>query len=417
MHFFSKKKMKPEQYQTYHLQSGLRLIYKHVPNAVAYCGAVVGIGSRDENDKQWGMAHLIEHMLFKGTKKRRASQIINRLEDVGGDFNAFTTKEETVVYAGVLNEFSERAIELIADVVQYSIFPQKEIEKEIEVIKDEIQSYNDSPGELIFDEFEDMLYGNHSMAHNVLGTEQHLSGFTKEDIYNYYRHSYRPDNMVFFYLGGIESKKVARWIEKHFKENNGKQHHHPSTAPAMLPNRTKTVKRNTFQVHCLMGNYAFDIYHPYRKKLYLLNNILGGPGMNSLLNIALREKHGLVYQVESTYQSFTDSGYWGVYFGTDAENIAKCEKLIKKELRNLCDSKITEAKLKKYKKQLVGQLTIAAENHESLALSLGKSYMRFGKFDSLQKIQNEIEETTAEELRNVAEKVFDIDNLTILKYV
>lgn len=413
-HFFEKANL--EQYETYHLHNGLRLIYKHIPNAVAYCGAVVDVGSRDELPTQWGMAHLIEHMLFKGTNKRSASRVINRLEDVGGELNAYTSKEETVVYAGILNEFSERAIELISDVLQHSVFPKQELEKEIEIIKDEIQSYNDSPSELIFDEFEDMLYGSNAMAHNILGTSELLDTFSPKDIQDFYHNTYQNEQMVFFYLGGTESKKIVRWLEKYFSDSYSKKQQERSL-PEILPHTKREVKRNSFQVHYLAGSRTFDIYHSDKKKLFLLNNILGGPGMNSLLNISLREKNGLVYQVESTCQMFTDSGYWAVYFGTDNENVEKCERLVKKELQKLQDTKISSAKLKKYKKQLVGQLAIASENIENLALSLGKSYLRFEKVDSLEEMQEEIEAITAEDLRSVAESIFDVNRLTILKYI
>ncbi|NLO71684.1 MAG: insulinase family protein [Porphyromonadaceae bacterium] len=405
-----------KKYETSLLDNGLRII--HLPNdsQISYCGVIVDVGSRDEQESEYGMAHFIEHMLFKGTNKRRSGQIINRLEDVGGEINAYTSKEETVVYAGFLNEYAERAIELIADLVQHSIFPQPEIDKEIVVIQDEIQLYNDSPSELIFDDFEEMLFNAHPMAHSVLGTKEHLSTFNSEKALEFYSGFYQPENMVFFSLGKNDFKKINRWVEKYFYFKQNGRNNYKRTTPKTTASELKTLNRETFQSHCLMGARAYNIHHRERLTLYMLNNILGGPGMNSRLNLSLRENNGLVYNVESTVQTFTDCGWWGVYFGTDHENVAKCEKLVRKELQKLCTTKISDAKLKKYKLQLLGQMAISSENKESVALSLGKSYLRFGKYESNDEIRERIESITAERLMDVAGEIFDVENLTILKY-
>lgn len=384
---------------------------------VSYCGVIVNVGSRDEHEDEQGMAHFIEHMLFKGTNKRRSSQIINRLEDVGGELNAYTSKEETVIYAGFLSEYTERSIELIADLVQNSTFPQSELEKEVLVIQDEIQSYNDSPSELIYDDFEEMLFDSNPMAHNVLGKNENLNSFTSKKALTFYHTFYQPENMVFFSSGSTNLKKIIKWVEKYFNFQQISNGNHARIAPAVAEKEQKTVTRDTHQMHCLMGGRAYDINHPERMTLYLLNNILGGPGMNSLLNLSLRERNGLVYNVESSVQTFTDCGWWGVYFGTDPENAEKCERLVRKELTKLCEIKIPDHKLKKYKLQLMGQLAIAAENKESLALSLGKSYLRFGKFDSNEKVRQEIEGITSDRLLQVARDIFEPIKLTVLKYV
>lgn len=384
---------------------------------VSYCGVIVNVGSRDENEEEQGMAHFIEHMLFKGTNKRRSSQIINRLEDVGGELNAYTSKEETVIYAGFLSEYTERSIELIADLVQNSTFPQSELEKEVLVIQDEIQSYNDSPSELIYDDFEEMLFDSNPMAHNVLGKNENLNSFTSKKALTFYHTFYQPENMVFFSSGSTNLKKIIKWVEKYFNFQQNSNGNHARIAPAVAEKEQKTVTRDTHQMHCLMGGRAYDINHPERMTLYLLNNILGGPGMNSLLNLSLRERNGLVYNVESSVQTFTDCGWWGVYFGTYPENAEKCERLVRKELTKLCEVKIPDHKLKKYKLQLMGQLAIAAENKESLALSLGKSYLRFGKFDSNEKVRQEIEGITSDRLLQVARDIFEPIKLTVLKYV
>ena len=362
------------------------------------------------------MAHFIEHMLFKGTNKRRSAQIINRLEDVGGELNAYTSKEETVVYAGFLNQYAERTIELIADLIQHSTFPQSEMDKEITVILDEIQSYNDSPGDLIYDDFEEMLFHSHPMAHSVLGLKENLELFTSQKAREFYHNFYQPENMVFFFTGNVDFKKIVKWVGKHFDfQPNGFNKQVRVMPAAAIPER-KNLKRDTFQTHCLMGSRTFDIYHKERMTLYLVNNILGGPGMNSRLNLSLREKNGLVYSVDSTVQTFTDCGWWGVYFGTDPENADKCERLVQKELMKLCDKKISEAKLKKYKLQLMGQLAISSENKENVALSLGKSYLRYGKYDSNEQVQEKIDAITAEQLMQIAREVFDVNKLSVLRY-
>ena len=403
-------------YITHKLSNGLRLV--HLPNnsPVAYCGVIVNTGSRDEKKGEYGMAHFIEHMLFKGTAKRKSRQIINRLEDVGGELNAYTSKEETVVYAGFLSEYTERTIELIADIIQNSVFPQSEIEKEIEIIKDEIQSYNDSPSELIFDDFEEVLFKSNPMAHNVLGKKENIDRFDTAKALEFYHNHYVADEMVFFSLGSVDFDKIARWCQKYFNLSERKTNKQNRLAPVIHPAVINEIKRNTHQVHCIIGTPAYDINHPDRLILYLLNNILGGPGMNSLLNLSLREKHGLVYNVEAEYQTFTDSGWWAVYYGCDPENTDKCEKLVRNELAALCINRITDQKLKKYKLQLMGQIAISSENKENLALSLGKSYLRFGKFDEMEEVRKKIYAITSEQLQRVANEIFNPDNLTILKY-
>ncbi|MBP1637789.1 MAG: peptidase domain protein [Bacteroidetes bacterium] len=403
-------------YQTHILPNGLRLV--HLPNksSVSYCGVIVNAGSRDETEEEYGMAHFIEHMLFKGTAKRKSGQIINRLEDVGGELNAYTSKEETVIYAGFLQEYTERAIELISDIVLHSVFPQKEIDKEVEIILDEIRSYKDSPSELIYDDFEEMLYSSNPMSHSVLGNRKNLKRFTTAKTKIFYENHYVLREMVFFSVGMIGFDKIIKWCQRYFQLTHNVYTSPIRKCPSVQQIQRKEVKRNTHQVHSLMGARAYNIYHPDRMVLYLLNNILGGTGMNSLLNLSLREKNGLVYTVESDYQAFTDSGWWAVYFGTDPENADKCEKLVRKELLGLCENRIKEQKLKKYQLQLMGQMAISSENMENLALSLGKSYMRYGKFDDIEEIKKKINSITAEQLQRVANEMFNPDNLSVLRY-
>ena len=403
-------------YQTYTLSNGLRIIHKPDNTAVTYCGLVINTGSRDELENEQGMAHFIEHMLFKGTEKRRSGHIINRLENVGGELNAYTSKEETVVYAIVLNEYFDRAMELVFDIAFHSTFPQKEIEKEVVIIIDEIQSYNDSPSELIFDDFEEMIFAHHPIGHNILGKPELLEQYTTSDAVSFVRKHYKPEEMVFFVLGDLNFNQLIRMGEKYLKTENHIKDPIVRTSPTSYQPVRKEIDKNTHQVHFMMGNRCYDLYHPDRLGMYLLNNILGGPGMNSLLNLSLREKHGRVYNVESNYQPFTDTGMWSVYFGCDTENAARCEQLVLTELQKLCDQPLSENALKKYKLQLMGQMAISSEQKENFALSLGKSYMRYGKIEDMETVKKRIEAITAEKLQAIAVEMFDPKDLSVLIY-
>lgn len=404
-------------YQTYTLPNGLRIIHKPDESAVTYCGIVINTGSRDETETEQGMAHFIEHMLFKGTDKRRSGHIINRLENVGGELNAYTSKEETVVYAIVLKEYFERAIELVSDIVLHSTFPQKEIDKEVVIIVDEIQSYNDSPSELIFDDFEELLFANHPIGHNILGKSELLEKYSTVDAVRFVQKHYRPEEMVFFVLGDLDFNQVVRWAEKYLKTESSDVRNSERNSPTSYQPAKKEIIKNTHQVHFMLGTRAYDLYHPNRMGMYLLNNILGGPGMNSLLNLSLREKHGLVYNVESNYQPFTDTGMWSVYFGCDSENAARCEQLVYAELQKLREQPLSENALKKYKLQLMGQMAISSENKENLSMSFGKSFLRYGKIDDLEVVKQRIEEITAEKLQEIANEIFNPEQLSVLKYL
>jgi len=396
--------------------NGFRLICKHEKTPVAYCGLAINTGSRDEYENEFGMAHFVEHLLFKGTRKRTSAHIINRLENVGGDLNAFTAKEETVVYSAILKEYTERAVELIADITTNSTFPQKEIDKEIEVVLDEIEMYNDSPSELIYDDFEEMLFANHSLAHHILGKADLLKAYKTADAAQFVERQYRAENMVFFVVGDVPFKKVMCWCEKYFQFENSPKSAKERKSPIEYKPTQRIFEKNTHQMHVAIGNRAYDLYHDDRLAMYLLNNILGGPGMSSLLNLSLREKRGLVYNVDSTYQPFSDTGEWCVYFGCDPTSANKCEQLIYNELKKLREKKLSDTLLKKYKLQLMGQMAISAENRESTALSIGKSFLRYGKVDELDEIKRKINLVTAEQLQRIANEVFLPEKLSVLKY-
>jgi len=404
-------------YQTHTLSNGIRIIHKQDESAISYCGMIINTGSRDEFENELGMAHFVEHMLFKGTEKRKSTHIINRLEDVGGELNAYTSKEETVVYATVLNEYTERAVELISDVVLNSTFPQKEIDKEVVIIIDEIQSYNDSPSELIYDDFEELIFLNHPIGNNILGDVKMLESFSTESARTFVRRNYHPNEILFFVIGKLDFKTLVKWGEKHFKVAERECVVKKRVAPADYTPQYKEIVKNTHQVHFILGNRCYDLYHPNRLAMYLLNNIIGGPGMNSLLNLSLREKHGLVYNVESSFQPFTDTGLWSVYFGCDPENAAKCEKLVRREMQKLQEQPLSDVALKKYKLQLMGQMAISNEQKESLALGIGKSFLRYGKIENIENIKMKIDAITANQLQEIAKEVFNPEMLSVLKYV
>jgi predicted Zn-dependent peptidase len=402
-------------YRTATLPNGVRIIHKQDVSPVVYCGFIVDAGSRDETPAELGMAHFIEHMLFKGTKKRRASHIINRLENVGGELNAFTGKEETVIYSSILKQYWERAVELQADMVFNSVFAQKEIDKEVAVILDEISLYNDTPAELIYDDFEDLLYKNYSAGHNILGTPETLKTFSTNDALAFVNKNYTPERMTFFFLGDIAFDKLRKRVECYFQTENSTKPEQ-RIVPVEYSPTYRVVDKGTFQAHVAIGNRAYNMYHPNKMTLFLLNNIVGGPGMNSLLNLSLREKYGLVYNVESNYQQYTDAGTWCVYFGCDHESAEKCEKLVYKELKKLREQALPEQVLKKYKLQLLGQIAIEREQKESYALSLGKNFLRYNKVSELEELFSKIQSITPGHLQETANEVFNPDNLTVLKY-
>jgi predicted Zn-dependent peptidase len=383
---------------------------------VSYCGFFINAGTRDESDSQHGMAHFVEHMLFKGTKKRRASHIINRMENVGGELNAYTNKEETVVYSVFLEEHFSRAVELLSDLVFSSQFPQHELEKERDVIIDEIHSYEDSPSELIYDEFENLLFIGSQLGHNILGTPQSLELFDSERVHQYVDKYYQPSNMVFFSMGSTPMKKIISQVEKYVSDINSAEIVNGRIAPVIIPSLKQNIKRDTAQAHAIIGGRTYAMKSPKRKALLLLNNILGGPGMNSRLNISLREKRGYVYNVESNLTTYTDSGLFTIYFGSDKQHVDKCIDLVYKELKKLRDVKLTAVQLVSAKKQLMGQIGISADNHENVSLSLGKSFFHYGHYDSPAEIFSKIEQVTADQVLEVANEIYDEKLLFSLIY-
>ena len=404
-------------YHTHTLSNGLRIIHAPNQSAVAYCGFAIDAGTRDEADTEQGMAHFVEHLIFKGTQKRHAWHILNRMEHVGGDLNAYTNKEETVVYSAFLAEHFPRAVELLADIVFHSTYPQAEIDKEVEVIIDEIQCYEDSPSELIFDDFEELIFPNHPLGRNILGKPHLLHQFKSEDALRFTSRYYRPDNMVFFVQGNIEFKRVIRWVEKAVSDIPATTTERQRKSPLAYLPQTRTVHRDTHQAHVMIGSRGYDAHNEKRTVLYLLNNILGGPGMNSRLNVSLRERSGLVYNVEANLTSYTDTGVFCIYFGTEHQQVERCIRLVQKELRKLREKPLSTLQMTAAKKQIIGQIGVARDNAENTALGMAKTFLHYHKMDDPQEVFQRIEALTAKELWEVSNEMFEENYLSTLIYI
>lgn len=405
-------------YNHYTFPNGLRVIHEPSPTNVVYCGCIVGAGTRHEDPLDSGMAHFCEHMTFKGTTHRKSWHIRNCLDRVGGDLNAFTNKEVTVYYSMVQREDFPRAIDLLSDIVFHSVYPQKEIDKESEVIIDEIDSYNDSPAELIYDEFEEMLFRGHGLGRNILGRADRLREYQTADALRFTQKYYVPNNTTFFVFGQVDFNRIVKLIEHHTADLAiAADFQSPLLQP--LPEyvaEDRVCEHDTHQAHVLIGNRGRSSTDSDRTALFLLNNILGGPGMNSQLNVSLREKHGLVYTVKSNTFSYLDTGVWSVYFGCDESKVNKCRRLVVNELQNICESPLSPRRLALAKKQLIGQILIAGDNFESYALALGKTFALTGKYRDVDQICNRIHSLTADDLLHTAQTVFDPSKLTTLIY-
>lgn len=400
------------------LPNGMRIIHMPFPSEISYCGVVVNTGSRDEQDGEEGMAHFVEHLLFKGTNRRRAHHIINRMENVGGDLNAYTTKEETFIYATFLTEYFERAIELISDVVCNSTFPENQIEKEREVILDEINSYEDVPSELIYDDFENIIYNDSDLGHYILGSPETIANFDTEKIKAFFKRQYQPSNMILFSFGKTPFKKVERLSEKYFVfDNSDPGIIKPRVKPVLNAAQSIVMNKDTSQSHVLFGGYSIDMHSDDRFALYLLNNILGGGNASSRLNNSLREKNGLVYHVESIVTTYTDTGLFAVYFATDNKNVDKCMKLINKQMQLLCEKAITPTQLTIAKRMYKGHMGIASENNEAVVLRMAKSFLHYDDYFPIGDMFDRIDRIESTQLQEIALQLFNKENFTQLTYV
>ena len=401
-------------------ENGLRFGFKAVSSPVAYCALSVKVGTRDEHPPLNGIAHMTEHMLFKGTTTRGAISINNYLESLGGELNAYTTKEETVIQATVLKEDLSKAIELLCDLAFNSKFPDKELEKEKEVILEEIKSYKDSPSELIFDDFEEELFGGHPLAGNILGTPKSIKKISSKDIREFTALNYRPENMSFSIVADLPVEKCEKLVHKYFGHNDKLSNIDYKTVtypmPPHLGGKMKIISKRSYQAHCVVGGRAYSFYDKRRLPLALLTNILGGPALNSKLNRILREKHALAYSVDASYTPFTDTGVFSVYFGTDKSNLDKCIALVTKEFNLLKEREMSPTKLKSAKKQLLGQLAVSMDNAEAQCLNIGKSLLVFNKVEPIEELRRRIEDITAHEIFEAANDIFSEDNLITLIY-
>ena len=444
------------KYNTYTLDNGLRIIHLPSDSKVVYCGYQINAGTRNEEPGEEGLAHFCEHVTFKGTERRKAWHILNCLESVGGDLNAYTNKEGTVYYSAILKEHIARAVDLLSDIVFHSVYPQAEIDKEVEVICDEIESYNDSPAELIYDEFENILFKGSPLGHNILGTAEQVRSFKTEDALRFTRKLYRPDNAIFFAYGDIDFKKLVKLIRKALGEcpkgrelacsadcksaetpteeriaeetptgetpteemeagdANHKVQSSKFNVQSSVAGQTIVMQKNTHQAHVMIGTRAYDVNDDRRMPLYLLNNMLGGPGMNAKLNLALREHNGLVYTVESTMVAYGDTGTWSIYFGCDEHDVKRCLRLVRKELDKFMQKPLSDAQLKAAKKQIKGQIGVACDNRENFALDFGKSFLHYGWEKNVDRLYEQVDEITAAQIQAVAQELFDKDRLTTL---
>lgn len=405
-------------YNTHTLANGLRII--HLPSAqpVVYCGYAVGAGTRDEElGREEGMAHFCEHITFKGTERRSSMKILGHLESVGGDLNAFTNKEETVYHAAVLKDNIGRAVDLLTDIVFHSTYPQAEIDKEVEVIVDEIESYNDSPAELVYDLFENAVFSGHPLGHNILGTAEKLRRYTTADALRFTRRYYRPANSVFFAYGDVDFARLVRLLERANTVAADEAYCDCKQSAATLPPYVAQHiehHMDTHLAHVMVGTRAYDVHDERRIALYLLNNILGGPGMTARLNVSLRERNALVYTVESMAQSYSDTGLWAVYFGCDPKNVNRCLRLIRRELDKVMQRPLSDAQLRAAKRQIRGQIGIACDSRESFALDFAKSYLHYGWKKDVTALCERIDALTAVDLQRVAQDLFAEERLTSL---
>lgn len=410
------------------LGSGLRVIVSAGDSDVAYCGIAVDSGTRDELESESGLAHFTEHLSFKGTERRSSRQIISRMESVGGELNAFTGKEETVYYCACQGEHMGRAMDLLFDVVMHSTYPQGEMDKEVEVVVDEIESYNDSPSELIYDDFEALLFDGHPLGRRILGDAKRLREYRSHDVQAYVSRMYTPDRMVFFCCGPVEDDDasvmrllrpvLARYPELNVGQAVPSRRVRESFATLESGGRPVTVSmvKDTHQSHIMMGARAYAGDDPRHLALYVANNILGGPGLSSRLNMALRERTGLVYMVDSSLVAYSDTGVWAVYFGCDKGDVSRCRRLVVNELKRMCSSPLSERALNAAKRQLSGQIALAYENTENVAIGMGKRLLHYDSMQSREQLIERIGAITAQEVWEAAREVFDPERLTILEY-
>lgn len=400
----------------YILPNGIKILHKYRAGVVAHLSLMVNTGMRDEADNENGLAHFIEHMLFKGTKKRKAYHVLSCLENVGGELNAYTTKEETCIHASFLKEYYNKAIELLSDVAFNSLYPENELEKEKEVILDEINSYLDSPAEEIYDDFENNLYKGHEMGRNILGTRELVEGYSRNDLCNFLKNNYSTDRMVVATIGDIPFEKFKNKVIAHFGDYKRYNTEYHRTKFTSLPAFNVVQERNSHLSHCMMGGLAYRIESEKKMHMVLLNNILGGPGMNSRLNLNIREKYGFAYTIESQYNAYSDTGNFSIYMGVDPHSLDKAVDLVFKELAKLKNNKLGTIQLSNAKNQLVGQLALSGESGLGELLAMARAAFYKDEIEPLSETIRKIRNLKSEDILDVANEIFDDANVNILIY-
>ena len=400
----------------YHtLPNGLRLVHVTTTSQVAWCGLAINAGSRDEQEGYYGLAHFVEHTIFKGTQHRRAWHILNRMERVGGELNAYTTKEGTMVYSVFPHQHMARAVDLLSDLVQWSVFPQEELDRERDVVLEEAASYRDTPSDAVYDDFEDLLFADSELGHNILGKKEDLEQLTREDCLRYLKTLYVPTNMVFFSTGPQQPDYVFKLAEKYFGNmSHAMAPRHRCTPTEVAPFK-QVIKIGTHQAHTIVGGRLPSMRHPLRHALMLLNNILGGPGMNSLLNVELRERRGYVYTVESTLTMLSDCGWIEIYLGCDPDDVRSSLRVIERITTRLSQDLLPERRLEAYKKQYCGQLIVAADNTEFLAMRAGRGLLYHGKVAPIDETIASIHAVTREDIARAA-ALLHADRLSSLTF-
>lgn len=406
------------EYQIYTLPNGIRIAHRQVPyTQIVHCGLMLDMGSRDEKPNQVGLAHFWEHMAFKGTKKRKSYHIINRLESVGGELNAYTTKEKICFYASVLDNHFEKSVELLADITFHSIFPENQIEKERGVILEEMSMYQDSPEDAIQDDFDSIIFANHQLGANILGTQDSVKSFTRKSLQQFIKENLDTDKIVFSIVGNIPFKKAIHIAEKYLKDVPRRKTEIKRIPPqSYLPQRVSITKTIT-QAHCAIGRPSYSLTDERRLPFFMLVNLFGGPGMNSRLNMTLREKNGLVYGIDASYSPFIDTGFLGIYFATDKANLDKALALIVKEMQLLKEKPLGKLQLHTAKEQLMGQLAMAEESNQSYMLMMAKSILDVGKVETLESIFSEIKKIEADQLQTITQEMFDENQLSYLTFL
>ena len=407
-----------QEYEQLELENGIRIVHKQNPyTKIAHLGIMLDIGSRDELPEEQGIAHFWEHMAFKGTQKRKSYHIINKLETLGGELNAYTTKEKICFYASILDNHLDKAVDLLSDITFNSTFPEKQIDRERMVILEEMSMYRDTPEDAIIDDFDELVFHDHALGKNILGTEETLKNFSQHHFFDFLKRNLNTTKIIVSSVGNYPMSKLVRLVKKYLQDVPYKNHTADRIGFADYKPTTKQITKPISQVHYQIGRPAFDLKHPDRIAFFLLTNILGGPAMNSRLNMSLREKHGFVYGVDAHFSSYIDTGLFSIGFATDPKNIKKSKSLIEKEINLLKTKPLTDLQLHKAKQQLKGQLAMSEENNNAMMMMMAKSILDLNKIPNLDHIFRKIDDVTPAKLRDLANEMWNLDDFSSLTYI